>query len=835
MRRTPRPAEPVTRLEVVEKRDEDLYDYEYKAVCMACDPIDGREIAMTPAMQAVVDGIQRATSSARRDEVQAWEEDIRPCKHTQTLTQEAVQPPALGSEASCSQCALTSNLWMCLQCGHLGCGRAQFGGIEGHSHALAHFEATGHPCSVKQGTITPEGAGDVYCYACNDAVVDPALGAHLQHFGVPVATLSKTEKSMTELQLEQNVQFDFNMVDSDGQELVPAYGPGNTGIQNLGNSCYLASTLQALFGLPVFQERFRDLPAHVATCTRPPTECLECQMRKVADGLESGRYAVGERPLGIKPAMIKALLGRGHSEFASMRQQDAEEFFQHLVSSLRRLPEANNDPTQSFSYVLEHKLQCTRCGRVRYSEEAIEAGVGLPVPVHKNQDAFEPVSLRQSLDLFTAPESIQYECPACACAVEATKQTRFATLPETLVVQAQRFQLINWVPQKVNVPFTVPLSDTVDLAPYLGRGLQPGEETFPEADEKPAFDPDAVAMLTGLGFSEPRAQRALQATNGDVEASANWLFERVDDASLDTPLTQSPSVDTSALEDMGFTRAQAAKALRLHGQVEVAVAWLFENPDDPGDTEPPATPARAGLTEAPARYRLASFITHRGVRASSLTQPSVHSGHVCPQQVSLAVRCACAPRGYMDLLQVRERTTDAATKKCVRVTHAGCPCSGPRRAERYGPSSDGLLILLAAYLAVTPTRGGYARSRPAGAPGSQGSDATCPRSYSRRYSKRHSPSTTHRHFGSAPHHRAGMHCARASQVSRHRRTFHPWADPPVFVRARAALGMLTADDTARPGDWAEGQQAARSAWPSHCRHRRRVDADYWGCTTIRGT
>lgn len=627
VRRTPRPAEPVTRLEVVEKRDEDLYDYEHRPVCLACDPVHGHEIPMIPAIEAVIDGIRRATSSAHQEEVQAWEEDIQPCEHTRSLAQDHVSPPALGSEASCSQCTLTSNLWMCLQCGHLGCGRAQFGGIEGHSHALAHFEATGHPCSVKQGTITSEGTGDVYCYACNDAVIDPALGPHLQHLGVPVATLSKTEKSMTELQLEQNVLFDFNMVDGDGQELVPAYAPGQTGIQNLGNSCYLASTLQALFGLPAFQERFQDIQAHVASCAMPPTQCLECQMRKVADGLESGRYAVGERPRGIRPAMIKTLLGRGHPEFASMRQQDAEEFFQHLVSSLHSLPSPANDavdPTRIFSYVLEHRLQCTRCGRVRYSEEAVEAGVGLPVPTHKDsQDAWEPVSLYQSLDLFTAPETIQYQCPHCACSVEAKKQTRFATLPDVLVVQAQRFQLIQWVPQKVNVPYNVPLSDTIDLASYLGQGMQPGEEPMPESSDggQAAFDPESVVMLTSLGFSEPRAQRALQATGGDVEASANWLFEHADDPSLDAPLAQTTSVDTTALEDMGFSRAQAAKALRLQGQVEAAVAWLFENPDDPGDTEMPSEPIRAGHAEVPAHYRLASFITHRGVRTLDLPSP----------------------------------------------------------------------------------------------------------------------------------------------------------------------------------------------------------------------
>jgi ubiquitin carboxyl-terminal hydrolase 5/13 len=75
-------------------------------------------------------------------------------------------------------------------------------------------------------------------------------------------------------------------------------------------------------------------------------------MRKVADGLLSGRYAKpappssesGERQqpsgvvfqAGIRPAGFKALLGRGHAEFSTMRQQDAEEFLVHLLDILRR-------------------------------------------------------------------------------------------------------------------------------------------------------------------------------------------------------------------------------------------------------------------------------------------------------------------------------------------------------------------------------------------------------------------------------------------------------------------------------------------------------------------
>jgi len=61
--------------------------------------------------------------------------------------------------------------------------------------------------------------------------------------------------------------------------------------------------------------------------------------------------------------------------------------------------------------------------------------------------------------------------------------------------------------------------------------------------------------------------------------------------------------------------------------VERAVEWLFSHPDDTaedpplpgGDGTTASTPAVAGSSEMPARYRLRAFVSHKG--------PSVHSGH----------------------------------------------------------------------------------------------------------------------------------------------------------------------------------------------------------------
>lgn len=621
----------MTKLAVSAETDADRFDYEYTPRCYACAP-EGRVIACTPAIDAAIAGIVAASSAAHESDVQAWEEDIVPCQHTESLVQPGEATSLDLGGASCAKCDLTSNMWLCLTCGHLGCGRAQFGGVGGNSHGLAHYEETGHPVSVKQGTITPEGSADIYCYACNDARTDNHLSEHLAHFGIQLHGLAKTEKSMTELQLEQNSRFEFG---DDGGNFEPMYGPGRTGIQNLGNTCYLASVVQSLFVLPTFRERFtRFAKEHMQVCTQDQTVCLECQTCKLTNGLLSGRYAKAppsDSPLhsGVRPTMFKGIIGKGHPEFASARQQDADEFLKHLVSVLQAhhketggkpagATEALGDPTQVLAFCMEQRLECMSCKRVRYTYETHDAGISVTVPINKSGDTYEAVTLTDALGLMMKPEQLEYNCPSCQRQVTAIKQTRFASFPEVLALQIQRFTLVNWVPKKADVPVLVPLNDSIDFSDYLGHGIQPGEEALPEDAPSPKFDGEALGMLTAMGFSENRSKRALLAA-GDTEAAANWLFEHMDD-DLDGPLDDAPIThDTSALEDIGFLRPQAAKAMRLtNGNAEMAVAWLFENPDDPGEepgsTAATAEPAPVGSTKLPACYRLSSFVSHRGVR-----------------------------------------------------------------------------------------------------------------------------------------------------------------------------------------------------------------------------
>ena len=47
-------------------------------------------------------------------------------------------------------------------------------------------------------------------------------------------------------------------------------------------------------------------------------------------------WFVSQEQDGIAPQMFKSVIGRGHPEFSTSRQQDAQEFFMHLISTIDR-------------------------------------------------------------------------------------------------------------------------------------------------------------------------------------------------------------------------------------------------------------------------------------------------------------------------------------------------------------------------------------------------------------------------------------------------------------------------------------------------------------------
>lgn len=646
----------MTKLAIAAENEEDKYDHALTVKCLECDTaIDSTE----PNIAPVVDGIMTSNTFSRKEEIKAWEQELTSCEHVLLMQQDEPRRIAGQDLGTCAKCDLQENLWLCLQCGSLGCGRAQFGGVGGNSHALAHSKETGHGVAVKLGSISAEGTADVYCYTCDDERIDESLATHLANWGINIAERQKTEKTLTEMQLEQNLKWDFTTT-QDGHELRPLFGPGLTGLKNLGNSCYLASVLQCLFDMPAFRKRYYetndDLPLAEA-----PAEDLETQLRKLGDGLLSGRYskpdpdaapasgqdssAVHQR--GLAPAMFKHLIGRGHQEFSTMRQQDAFELFQHLFKLITRSshPTPADDPTLPFRFALEQRLQCRGCKKVRYSTvEQDNIMVILPMEKEPQKEGEEgpapwkPVTFKQCLDDFTGEELVELTCSSCGSKDGYTKRVLFKTFPEIFAVNARRMAIVNWVELKVDVPVIVP-DEPFLLDAYLSQGHQEGEELLPEeaAPSAPAFAPneEALGQLEGMGFPRVRAEKALHATgNSDANAAMEWLFQHMEDPDIDVPLDlgavggggagASPE-QIEMLGAMGFGAPQAKKALReTGGNVERAVEWLFSHPEDPGlddsaEASAGASPSGvAGTATLPANFQLQSIVCHKGT--------SIHAG-----------------------------------------------------------------------------------------------------------------------------------------------------------------------------------------------------------------
>lgn len=232
-------------------------------------------------------------------------------------------------------------------------------------------------------------------------------------------------------------------------------------------SCYMASTLQMLFSLPSFKDQYFDsFDDHARTCSEPlPANCIDCQMRKMADGLLSGRYSVARSNLnatnlnshttvaevatsdtdtsnnpnpspvfqdGLKPSMFKDLVGRGHIEFATMKQQDAEEFLAHLLKTLRqqaRRRTAGNavfDATDTFRFGMRQRLECGECHGVKYRvDEHDLLSVGVEAKeLGKDEEGkirYASVELLDCISNALGIEHIEYRCDRCKQNVLAQK------------------------------------------------------------------------------------------------------------------------------------------------------------------------------------------------------------------------------------------------------------------------------------------------------------------------------------------------------------------------------------------------------------------------------
>ncbi|KAJ8268363.1 hypothetical protein COCON_G00135350 [Conger conger] len=573
-------------------------------------------------------GLVSADSVSHTIQVQQWDGEVRQeSRHAADLSQldNGVKIPPSGWK--CDVCGLEENLWMNLSDGKILCGRRYFDGSGGNNHALAHFQQTGYPLAVKLGTITPDGA-DVYSYEEDDMVLDSKLPEHLSHFGIDMMTMEKTERTMTELEIAANQRMgEWEVIQESGATLQPLTGPGFTGMSNLGNSCYLNSVMQVLFTVPDFQRKYAsNIEKIFANAPSDPTHDFKTQVAKLGHALLSGEYSKpahdsednpsGDQ-VGIAPRMFKALVGRGHPEFSTNRQQDAQEFFLHFINMVERNCRYGENPSEAFRFLVEERIVCQQSNKVKYTQR-VDYIVQLPVPMEQatNADELQEVEQKRQeaeaagvpppptprayipfdacLDALSEPETlVDFWSSAVHAKTTASKTTSFASFPDYLVIQIKKFTFgLDWVPKKLDVSIDVP--ETLDLSSLRGTGLQPGEEVLPEVAPPPLMTPDVeVKGILGSHGNE-------------------------DDDSLYSPLL-SPVLDDSTVSqlcEMGFPLEACRKAVYCTGNtgIDAAMNWVMGHMDDPDFSAPMVLPCGSSApgstpTETLSEEHLATIVS----------------------------------------------------------------------------------------------------------------------------------------------------------------------------------------------------------------------------------
>lgn len=171
-----------------------------------------------------------------------------------------------------------------------------------------------------------------------------------------------------------------------------------------------------LFSLPEFVKKYVE-PREVYIRNSPsePSGNFNFQLSKLGWGLTSGRYSVRDNkpddnessvlvkpPKGIKPTSFKSIIGRGHPEFASKRQQDAQEFLIYLFDLIEknsRTAENNTipNPVDAFRFQLEDRVECSQSHQVKYKTRS---DFCLSVPISRdlalNKEAFAAFEKRKA-------------------------------------------------------------------------------------------------------------------------------------------------------------------------------------------------------------------------------------------------------------------------------------------------------------------------------------------------------------------------------------------------------------------------------------------------------
>ncbi|KAK4877615.1 hypothetical protein RN001_010121 [Aquatica leii] len=381
------------------------------------------------------------------------------------------------------------------------------------------------------------------------------------------------------------------------------------GMVNMGNTCYLNSTLQALFHVPALVNWLISEKQHISECEDSGgSMCIICAVRKTLQDSQQ------RNTNSIRPYLIFNKLRIVCRNLIPGRQEDAHEFLRYLVEAMEKayLNRFKNNAefdsrtkettplNQILGGYLRSAVRCLECGNVSTTFQHFQ---DVLLDIRKAQ------TLDEALELYFSREKLDddsYHCESCQKKVPAWKQFSLERAPMVLCIQLKRFSISNNKITK-QVQFKQRLDLTrfmrrkpvgsliyrlVALVTHMGPSVNCGHYTaiaqgpsgnfyqFDDSVVKPishqaVFSTNAYIMFYELENS-PFTQK-----NGKIPSTISTITQLQAEESSSTPLNGNVKVYGPALPPNKFQKpiglGQNGVTLSVNGSLAQAEKKLADN------------------------------------------------------------------------------------------------------------------------------------------------------------------------------------------------------------------------------------------------------------------
>ncbi|WFD43021.1 ubiquitinyl hydrolase 1 [Malassezia psittaci] len=321
------------------------------------------------------------------------------------------------------------------------------------------------------------------------------------------------------------------------------------GLNNVGNTCYLNSVMQALLHTPPLASALltQNLPTLLGRYGVPHNSKQAAKASHMFNSMAALKEFFERAWQGgsVTPSQFVNNLRKFAKPLRSGRQEDAHEYLRLLLESLQQVSTCfplekvpPNDPIFTTSLIqsifggrLRSRVSCHAC---QHNSDTFDPIMDLSLDVRKGIN-----SVKQALDAFTAPESLtgseKYKCDNCKKRVDATKRFNIDAAPMVLTVHLKRFGIFG---NKINR--LVSYGERLHLGRYMSernKGLGADELSISTAGAAQQYRLFAIVHHFGSGPNVGHYVASVRAPDGQ------WL--RMDDSYI-TRLSRCPLDDPSA-------------------------------------------------------------------------------------------------------------------------------------------------------------------------------------------------------------------------------------------------------------------------------------------------